>query len=107
MGKIPNFLNPPDDTEKLTDDALYEWSYLGMHMGEVHAWACQGEEISKGLTERVDYLLEVLGCIEIMEPLTGTPAIHPKVQEWRSNALMTINCINGGSVPRRPFRDVF
>lgn len=99
MGKIPNYLTPPDDTEKLTDQVLYEWSALGLHQDDVHRWACEGEKMEKGLTERVDYLLEVLDCLDILEPLTESP-LHPDIVQWRSIALMTINCINGGSVPR-------
>ena len=98
MGKIPSYLTPPDDPEKLTDLVLYEWSALGQHLDDVHRWACGGEESPDGLTERVQYLLECLECIEIMDPLTET-TLHPAVAEWKSVALMTINCINGGSVP--------
>lgn len=91
MSKIPNYLNPPESTEVLTDLALYEWSALGQHLEDVHRWACEGAEMEGGLTERVDYLLE---CLELLEPL------HPAVREWRSVALMIINCIHGGSTPR-------
>lgn len=92
MSKIPSHLNPPDNPEMLTDLVLYEWSSLGLHQTDVHNWACAGEEIAEGLTERVDYLLEVLDNLG---------DLHPDIKQWRSMALMTINCINGGSVPRR------
>jgi hypothetical protein len=98
MGKIPNYLVQPDNPEALTDLVVYEWSTFGLHMDDVHRWACEGEAIPDGLTDRVDYLLEFLDDIELMEPLHEVP-LHPSVKEWRSVALMTINCINGGSVP--------
>lgn len=91
MSKIPSYLNPPDNPEILTDRALYEWSYLGLHTDDVHRWACGGEEDPDGITYRVEYLLDVT------DMLTG---LHKSVVEWRSIARMTINCIMGGSVPR-------
>jgi hypothetical protein len=99
MSKIPNYLNPPDNSEALTDRVLYEWSALGLHQDDVHRWSCGGPEMEGGLTERVDYLLECLDCLDILEPLTEAQ-LHPDVVLWRSMALMTINSINGGSVPR-------
>lgn len=100
MGKIPNYLNPPDNTEALTDQVLFEWSAFGLHQVEVHRWSCGGREMENGITERVDYLLEYLDCMVIIEPLTEMP-LHPDIVQWRSFALMTINNIRGGSVPRR------
>jgi hypothetical protein len=99
MGKIPNYLNPSDNPEALTDQVLFEWSALGMHMTNVHVWSYGGPEHPDGLTERVDYLLEVLSCLDIMEPLTEMP-LHPSVIEWRSFALMTLNSIKGRGIPR-------
>jgi len=92
MAKIPSYLNPPDNPEVLVDRVLYEWSTLGQHLDDVHRWACGGPEDPDGITERVSYLLDVLD---------GLSGLHPKVQEWASIARMTINCINGGSVPYR------
>jgi hypothetical protein len=91
MSKIPSFLNPPGNPEALTDRVLYEWSYEGKHMNEVHAWSCGGAEVPDGLTERVDYLLEVT------DHCTG---LHPRVVGWCSVARMFLNCAAGGSVPR-------
>lgn len=94
MGKIPSYLSPPNDPDRLTDLALYEWSCLGLHLDDVHRWACDGEEEPDGITERVAYLLDVTELLEL----------HPAVMEWRSVALMTVNCIRGGGVPYDPRR---
>jgi hypothetical protein len=91
MGKIPNPLNPPDDTESLTDHVLYEWSVLGKHQDAVHAWACSGDIDPEGLWERVHYLLEVLDNLH---------DLHPDIRLWRSISLMTLNCMHGGGVPK-------
>jgi hypothetical protein len=96
MGKIPSYLNPPDNPDLLTDLVLYEWSTLGLHLNDVHDWACRGPEHSDGLTERVDYLLE---ATDMMIGMDGT--LHPEVVKWCSIARMILNCINGGSTPRR------
>ncbi len=100
MGKIPNYIIDPFNPEALTDQVLYEWSDLGLHQDEVHRWSCGGHEMENGLTDRVDYLLEYLDCMSILEPLTESP-LHPDIILWRSIALMTINCINSGSVPHK------
>ena len=99
MGKIPNYLVQSDNPESLTDHVVYEWTVDGLHAADIHRWACEGEEIAGGLTDRVEYLLDILNLCDVMEPLTEVP-LHPIVLEWRSLTLMTINCINGGSVPR-------
>ena len=93
MAKIPSFLTPPENTEALTDRVLYEWSAQGQHLDDVHRWACGGPEDPAGITERVDYLLDVIDAVG---------DVHPKVREWASVARMTINCINGGGVPHPP-----
>ena len=100
MGKIPSYLNPPGDPETLTDLVVFEWSHYGMHQGDVHRWACEGRHTDQSIyfhsiNDRVDYLLELLECLSIIEPLTELP-LHPDIVQWRSIALMTINLLNGG-----------
>lgn len=86
-------LTPPDDSEKLTDHVLYEWSCLGLHLDEVHRWASEGGE--EQTRERVEYLLEVT------EPAIGIGDLNClAVREWRSMARMFLNLLDGGSVPR-------
>ena len=104
MGKIPSYLTDPYNSEALTDQVMFEWSALGLHQDDVHRWACAGAEMEDGITDRVDYLLEVLDCLDILEPLTEFP-LQPDIILWRSVTLMTINSIRGGSVPTRVCTD--
>lgn len=91
-------LTNPEDRSKLKPRVLCAWAQRGRYMDEIHAWAFAPRSV-EDTEARVLYLLSELD-LETQCDAGNDRDLHPEVRVWRSEMLLFVNQIHGGSVPR-------